>query len=280
MSLIDVESKTAKVDSRRPLAKVFGEDGYSIDVKLSDDELAELRRLTTEAWLKVILKASPDEVDRFRELGIENYHRLAHLLDHANLWTTHARTFDKAQADVIGSFAMFDMLSHEFPESSIIGAMPPYGDLGRPRINWRLVRPGDGTDLGPIHADYWFDAVLDGWRDEPGPDVKLKIWVPIFLEEGSTGFAYAPGSHLRQYPFERVHIGNGLYKPNLAEAELDRPLQTLRTPPGTAVLFNYNLVHRGANTSRATQTRVSMELTMNIPRDRLAALYGNVGRYH
>jgi len=280
VTLVDVESRTAKADPHRPLAKVFGDDGYSIDVKLSSDELAELRRLTTESWLAVIRQAAPDAVDRFGEIGIENYHQLSHLLDHANIWTTHARTFDRAQADIIGSFGIFDMLRREFPQTSIIGAMPPYGDLGRPRINWRLVRPGDGTDLGPIHADYWFEAVVDGWRGEPGPEVKLKIWVPIYLEEGSTGFAYVPGSHLRQYPFKRVHIGEGLYKPSLSESELDRPLQTLRTPPGTAVMFNYNLVHRGANTSQAKRTRVSMELTMNIPRDHLEALYGNVSRYH
>ena len=280
VTMMDVQSRAKPAPECGPLSKVFGNAGFSIDVKLQPDELAELRRMTTHSWLDVIRGVAPDSVNRFQELGIDRYHDLAHLLDHAHLWTTHARTFESSQVDVIGSFGIFDMLRREFPECTIISAMPPYGDLGRPRINWRLVRPGDGTDLGPVHADYWFDAVLDGWRDEPGPDVKLKIWIPIFLEPGATGFAYVPGSHLRQYPFRRVHIGDGLFKPNLPETELDQPLQTLPTPPGTAVMFNYNLVHRGANSSQATRTRVSMELTMNIPRDRVEELYGDVGRYH
>jgi hypothetical protein len=182
VSLIDAETANSQTLPRRALAKVFGSDGFSVDIKLAAHELTELRRLTTESWLEIIRQAAPDSVERFRELGIENYHRLSHLLDHANLWTTHARTFDSAQAGIIDSFAIFDTLRHEFPEATIIGAMPPYGDLGRPRINWRLVRPGDGTDLGPIHADYWFDAVLYGWRAESRPKVKLKNLIPIFLE--------------------------------------------------------------------------------------------------
>ena len=263
-----------------PLSKVFGDDGFSIDVKLAPGELTELRRLTTESWLDVIGKVAPEQVGQFRQLGIENYHQLSHLLDHANIWTTHARTFESSHVDVISSFGLFDMLKLEFPDYAISSAMPPYGDLGRPRINWRLVRPGDGTDIRPIHADYWFDAVLDGWRDEPGPTVKLKIWIPIFLEEGTTGFAFVPGSHLQQYPFRRVRVGDGSFKPDLREADLDRPLQTLPTPPGTAVMFNYNLIHRGANSSRATRTRVSMELAIDIPRAALEARYGNTGRFH
>ena len=273
-----VEGRAA--DIGRALSKVFGVDGVCADITLPSNELAELRRIVTDSWLAVVGNAAPEAVERFRELGIENYHQLSHLLDHAHVWTTHARTFESSQVDVIRSFGIFDLLKLEFPDYTISSAMPPYGDLGRPRINWRLVRPGDGTDIGPIHADYWFDAVLDGWRDEPGPTVKLKIWIPIFLEEGTTGFAFVPGSHLRQYPFRRVNVGEGLFKPDLREADLDQPLQTLPTAPGAAVLFNYNLVHRGANSGRATRTRVSMELTLNIPREQLQERFGNVSRYH
>jgi ectoine hydroxylase-related dioxygenase (phytanoyl-CoA dioxygenase family) len=147
--------------------------------------------------------------------------------------------------------------------------MPPYGDVGRPRINWRLVRPGDGIDIGPIHADYWFDAVLETWSDKPGELVRLKIWIAICLEAGVTGFAYVPGSHLKHYPFGKVRLADGAYKPDLHENKLDRPLETRDTPPGTAVLFNYNLVHRCANSSKATRNRVSMEFTLDIPRREL-----------
>lgn len=280
MSLTYRDFEARAVAVRGPLSKVFGGDGICHDVRLRSDELAALRRIVTDSWLGAIARVAPDSVQQFREIGIDGYHQLSHLLDHARLWTTHTRTLESTQVDIIRSFDLFEALQAEFPDCKISGAMPPYGDLGRPRINWRLVRPGDGTDIGPIHADYWFDAVLDGWRADPGPNVRLKIWIPIYLEEGTTGFAYVPGSHQRQYPFKRTHLGDGLFKPDLDEANLDRPLQTLPTPPGTAVMFSYNLVHRGANSGRATRTRVSMELTLNIPRAKFAARYGDVGQFH
>ena len=274
----DVETRPSSLCD--PLSMVFGDEGICSNVKLQADELAELRRIVMDSWLAAIAKSAPSAINQFRELGIENYHQLSHVLDHARLWTTHTRTFDSTQVDVIRSFEIFDRLKAEFPDSVISSAMPPYGDLGRPRINWRLVRPGEGTDIGPIHADYWFDAVLEGWRDEPGPIVKLKIWIPIFLEEGTTGLSFVPGSHLRHYPFRRVHIGEGLFKPDLDESDLDRPLQTLPTPPGAVVMFNYNLVHRGANSSRATQTRVSMETTVEIPRRAFDERYGDLSAFY
>jgi hypothetical protein len=280
MSLTELAKAARAVGAYGPLSKVFGDDGFSIDVKLRPEELTELRRLSTQAWLDVIGKAAPEKKAEFEKVGIENYHKLSHLLDHANIWTTHTRTFDKPAVDIICSFGLFNFLKAEFPNYVISSAMPPYGDLGRPRINWRLVRPGDGTDIGPIHADYWFHAVLDDWTGEPGPTVKLKIWIPICLEEGMTGFSFVPGSHLRRYPFRRVHVGDGNFKPDLSEADLDRPLQTLSTPPGTAVMFNYNLVHRGANSGRATRTRVSMELTIDIPRSEIETRYGNITLFH
>lgn len=263
-----------------PMPIVFGKQGICTDVSLTSAELAELRRLTTESWLDVIRKASPEAVPQFEAAGIEQYHELSHLVDHARIWTTTARTFDQAAVDTIRSFSLFDIFDRELPSYRIASSMPPYGDFGRPRVNWRLVRPGDGKDIGPIHADYWFDAVLDDWSDKPGKLVRLKIWIAICLEAGVTGFAYVPGSHLKQYPFRKVRLNDGAYKPDLHESELDRPLQTLDTPPGTAVLFNYNLVHRGANSSQATRSRVSMEFTLDIPRHALEERYGDMSAYY
>jgi hypothetical protein len=263
-----------------PMPIVFGKQGICPDVSLAPAELTELRRLTIDSWLGIIRKAAPETVPQFEKAGIEQYHRLSHLVDHASIWTTMARTFDQAAVEVIHSFSLFDIFDRALPSYRVTSSMPPYGDLGRPRINWRLVRPGDGTDIGPVHADYWFDAVLDNWSDRPGELVRLKVWIAICLEAAVTGFAYVPGSHLKQYPFDKIRLADGAYKPDLRESELDRPLETLDTPPGTAVLFNYNLVHRGANSSEATRTRVSMEFTLDIPRRELEQRYGDMSIYY
>jgi hypothetical protein len=263
-----------------PLSKVFGDAGLSIDVRLLPDELAELRRLTTRSWLDVIRKVAPERLKEFENIEIDQYHELSHLIDHARVWTSETRTFSAEVVDAVRSFSLFELFNRECPGYRICSEMPPYGDLGRGRMNWRLVRPGDGIDLGPIHADYWFEAVVDGWAGKPTDTLKVKIWIPIYLEPGLTGFAYLPRSHKMDLAFTRKPVGNSGYKPYFDPADLPSPLAKLDTPPGTAVLFNYNLVHQGANSTRATRTRVSMETTLEVSRRQLEQRYGDLGGYY
>jgi hypothetical protein len=255
------------------ISMVFGKQGYCDEIRLHSEELYILREITNESWLEVIHRTSPDKIKQFEENGIEEYHRLSHLVDHARVWTTQARTYSAKAVDVIRSFKIFDFFNDQFPGYRVSTAMPPYGDWGQTRINWRLVRPGKGVDLGPIHADYWFEAVMDGWRPDP-ETVRIKMWVPIYLELGLTGFAYLPGSHRMSLLFVRRRLPDGSMKPEFDEINLPAPLKTIFTPCGTVLLFNYSLVHRGANSDRATRTRVSMELTLEIPRGPLEERYG------
>jgi hypothetical protein len=258
------------------MSRVFGEEGYCDEMHLRPDELSTLRKITSETWLSVIRRVAPDKVKQFERNGIEQYHQLSHLIDHARIWSTQERTYPTEAVDEIRSFSVFDFFDREFPGYRISTAMPPYGDWGRTRINWRLVRPGKGLDLGPIHADHWFEAVIDGWRPDP-ETVRVKMWVPIHLELGLTGFAYLPGSHRMSLPFGRKSLADGSVKPEFDEANLPCPLKTMLTPCGTALLFNYSLVHRGENSDRATRTRVSMELTLELPRQPLEKRYGALG---
>jgi hypothetical protein len=280
MTLANIGAEMRDCRLHEALAKVFGHDGYSIDLKLRPDELAELRRLTTKSWLDVIRKAAPDRFAEFEAAGIEKYHSLSNLIDHASIWTTHTRTFTEEVVNTIRMFSLFDLFDRECPGYRITSEMSPYGDLGRARVNWRLVRPGDGTDLGPIHADYWFDAVLDGWKPEPGDAVSIKIWVPIYLEQGLTGFACLPGSHRQHFKFSKKLLPDGVYKPHFDRSDLTTSLKTLATPCGSAVLFNYNLVHQGANSPNATSTRVSMEMTLAVPRQSLGDRYGDLNIFY
>jgi hypothetical protein len=270
---------TTECLTAEPLASVFGEQGYCNEIQLREDELSTLRNLTTASWLAVIRRVAPQTMEQFAEGGIDQYHRLSHLLDHGRIWTTRARTYSVEAVDCIRSFSIFDLFDKECPNYRIGSAMPPYGDWGGPRINWRLVRPGAGVDLGPIHADYWFDAVLDGWQ--PDLDiVRLKIWIPIYLEPGLTGFAYLPRSHQYRLQFRRKLLPDGAVKPEFDKADLPTPLQTIPTPSGTVLLFNYSLVHQGANSDRACRTRVSMELTLELPRRPLEQRLGDLSAFN
>jgi hypothetical protein len=279
MSLTDVEVGKQAAHTHAALSNVFGNAGFSVDIRLRADELAELRRLTRESWLDVIRRAAPEKIAAFEEVGIDEYHRFSHLIDHPRIWTTEARTYSADAVNAIRCFSLFDYFDSTLPGYGISTVMPPYGDFGRSRINWRLVRPGDRLDLGPIHADFWFDAVLEKWTYDPAEIVRLKVWIPIYLEEGLTGFAYLPGSHFQKLEFVRKQQPDGAYKPYFDATMLPAPLKTLTTPCGTALMFNYNLIHQGANSERATRTRVSMEFTLDLPRAQMERRFGNLDAF-
>jgi hypothetical protein len=77
-----------------------------------------------------------------------------------------------------------------------------------------------------------------------------------------------------------VRTGEGVFKPDFSPSDLGRPLETLVISPGTTMMFSYNLIHRGANSGRATRSRVSVEMSLNLPRSDVEALCGDISRYH
>ncbi len=243
--------------------RIFGEDGYALGLRLTWSELATLRALTTETWLGVLGRATPERVGEFSERGMDRYHDLAHLVDHGSLWTTKARSYGAEAVEVISHFSIFDMFRQEFGECRVSTRMPPYGDLGRPRMYWRLVRPGTDADTGPMHADHWFDAVI-GDPDSIPPDVvQVKVWIAIYCEPGITGMRGVPGSHRREWRFRTKHK-DGAIKPDFDENLIDMPVVVFDTHPGDAILFGYDFVHGGFNSAEARRTRVSMEFTLQI----------------
>ena len=105
--LMDDGQQTRSASSRGPLSKVFGDDGFSIDIKLRPDELTELRRLTTQAWLDVISHVRPRRStnsggsESRTIITFASYRSWAYLDDpHADLRS--------GQVDVIRCFNLFD----------------------------------------------------------------------------------------------------------------------------------------------------------------------------
>ena len=127
MNLLYRDFGTRATELMGALAKVYGTAGICYDVKLSSDELAVLRGVVTESWLNAIRQVAPDKVEQFRKLGIDNYHHLSHLLDHARLWTTHTRTLTVEQVDMfIRSFGLFKSIpSGRFQRQESICPCPP-----------------------------------------------------------------------------------------------------------------------------------------------------------
>lgn len=125
---------------------------------------------------------------------------------HDKLWSTHNRTFSADQVEIIRSTSLFRLFHDAFGECRFATGMPPYGDLGRERINWRLVRPGRDVDIGAIHADYWFDAVLPGWADGPSDWVKNQDLDPTLRRGWSDGICRATAIAEDEFA---IHVADG-----------------------------------------------------------------------
>ena len=88
-------------------------------------------------------------------------------------------------------------------------------NLGRPNIYWRLVRPQEKGDIGPLHRDSWFWELNDDFPTPKYDFYRLKVWLPIFTEIGLNGLLLEPFSQKRvdiKWSGEKRH---GINKPTL-----------------------------------------------------------------
>jgi hypothetical protein len=246
-------------------SKVFDMPGYSRDVKLGPEELALFRSAITDQWLSVIEQHHPELAPQFRQVGIQNYHQLAHLVDHEGLWPKQNRCLPKVSCEHIKALPFLQTLREEFGDFELSEVF--YGnthEADREEIYWRLVRPNTVTDVGSLHADKWFHKIMgmDNRAFPPG-STTVKIWIPIYSEPGKNGLMIAPNSHHREWRYHAVARGRDM-KPNIDEDIATIGAELMLTDPGNMLLFNEGTLHGGA-LNRGNETRVSVEITMVFP---------------
>lgn len=256
---------TLESDSWAGLADVFGDSGYSSDFCLSDVELTAIRELMRDQWLERISQLSPEELPHFQDISPHDYHEFSHLLPHDDLWTYKHRHFSENAVARIKSFGIFDIFREAFPNFRFTGRNPPHEDLGRTRMVWRIVRPGAGRDVGPCHADYWFDAAQTFSTDYPVDAVPVKLWIPLWNDPGETGLSVVYGSHQRAWEFGG-EVRDGVVKPTFVPDAEMREEVLVDVAPGSMLVFSDRLLHRGVNSNNATRTRVSVEIVMLVPK--------------
>jgi hypothetical protein len=242
--------------------KVFGSDGYSLDLYLSDEELLGFRQLVRSQWLEVILKNSPDALPAFKNLAMEQYHTQAHLLDHESVWPKANRILPLESLQPLRQMAFMQRLAEVFGPFDISDE----DDVGREEIYWRIVRPNAPADVGPLHADAWFWELGPPGK-LPAGKIRVKIWIALVCEPGLNGLRLAPGSHLKDWRYhgEKRH---GIMKPVFDEKEETIGAELIPTAAGQAIVFNDRLLHGGA-LNRGNKTRVSAEFTLLVDESNL-----------
>lgn len=226
--------------------------GYVWGRGLLPNELEEVKGFLINQWIDVITKSSPEHASIFKHNGIERYHELAHLVDHASLWTKSSRMFSKKVVDKILNMTLVRNLESIYGPIEIVDEE----NIGYEEIDWRLVRPNEYTDVGPFHADSWFLALGHGVTPPAGKRA-IKIWVAIITEPGKNGLKVVPYSQKRSWRYHG-EFRHGFVKPQIDEDESQLNAVLLPTQPGDVVIFHDDLLHAGA-LNLGQMTRVSME---------------------
>lgn len=174
-------------------AEIQGQNGYSLNLKLSPTELTTIQQMIRVQWLYRLQLLVPDQVHQFDQIGIERYHELAHLVDHAEVWPKTTRVFPREAISLIKKMDFFKRLTNEVGDFVISDEE----NFGWENIYWRLVRPGN-ADFGSLHQDKWFWEIGEYGKVPDYPHERLKIWIAIHTVTGKNGLRVMPGSHQKK----------------------------------------------------------------------------------
>jgi hypothetical protein len=239
------------------LERLYGEDGYFRGITFSDVELATMRAIIRKKWLQNLSRLDPRNIDLFGATATDQYHRIAHLIDHQRAWIKDSRIFNRNEVEEILALPFFRALEEyvgPFEVADIEG-------LGHPEIYWRLVRPDEAGDVAGAHADAWFYEYTNELTQEQQKGL-VKVWVAMHVEPGKSGLSVLPGSHKVEWP-NRSELRHGRKKPVLGVPQETLALVTLDTAPGEAVVFNTRLLHAGV-AHTGGHSRISIEFAIRL----------------
>ena len=190
--------------------QIFGDKGFSADMRLQEQELALFRKLISDQWLSTIAQAHPELEDEAATVGIQNYHLLTDRLDHRKIWPKSTRVLPQESVEQIKRLPFIGRLREEFGDFSISDIYDTHQHHGHEEIYWRLVRPNEEGDVGPLHADTWFHGAFNsGYGMFPDDVVTVKIWTAVHCEAGKNGLVLAAGSHRKEWK-HHIETVNGL----------------------------------------------------------------------
>src|SRR3989338_165855 len=177
--------------------EIDGLIGYSLGLKLEKQDLLRVKEFIETQWNKQLCHVIPQHVDKFLDFGIERYHELSYLLQHNTVWSKLNRILPLQAVSEIREMSFMKRLSREFGEFSISDEE----GVGWEEMYWRLVRPNQTQDVGPLHADKWFWDLGHGIT--PSGVKRVKVWIAIVCEPYRNGLCVVPGSHLREWHYHK-----------------------------------------------------------------------------
>lgn len=248
---------------------LVGPLGYHLGVSMDGAELSELRRRIHGHWLSVIERECPDQATSIAEWPLNRYHEVSERLDHKRLWPKVNRILGRDDLSWLRASRFFAGLEKAFGSFQISNEEGVQAE----EVYWRLVRPGQPSDVGPLHADAWFWALGHG-KLPPGK-ARVKLWLSVYAPSEVSGFIFVSGSHRKDWRYVG-ELRDGIRKPvfDVEQAAIDP--QPFFAKAGDAIIFHDRLLH-GGSTSEGL-TRVSVEFTMLVDEQRYPGLMGPVSQ--
>ncbi len=124
---------------------------------------------------------------------------------------------------------------------------------GRPEVYFRVVRPSKSSDVGQLHADVWFDKLLN--IDYEGKRA-FKTWTLLWGDSSNPGLQFFQFDEdlLGKYVVVVDSQGNKAFNSLINT----RPAVNLNMNEGDSFLFDHLTLHQGI--SHRSVTRVSVEI--------------------
>jgi hypothetical protein len=240
--------------------------GFCLE-QLTSAELEFVRERIAEQYLQRLATLQPALVPLARERGIARYHTLPITFDHGQSWPKPTRLLDPRHVADFSRMGFFRRIRAQVGPSAVIS---------HDELNWRLVRPNQPSDIGPLHADKWFWDAGYGYGSMPAGFDRFKIWIAVHTEPGANGLCVKSHSHRREWK-HHFEEKDGVRKPVFDEDPATVGMELLPIAAGGMVMFHDEMLHGGV-VNRGSTCRVSIELTVLFDRAEALARAGTMRR--
>ena len=189
-----------KGDCIKKIKKLFEDIGYIVNYKKlnsSDFGCAQSRE-------RVYIVCTKDNIFNFEDIKYKPKVNLNSIIDYANKDTKINSAFCKKILQLHKESPIFgckigdkrggknNIHSWDIKLKSFFGeiSISDEENLGYGNIYWRLVRPNEFSDIGPIHRDSWFWELNKNFPRPNFPFQRIKVWIAIETEAGKIGRAH------------------------------------------------------------------------------------------
>ena len=221
-----------------------------------DSEILNLISKSIENSLQELLDSKNIRFNNKKHVSIINSYKYISNSEWISLFNKKSRTLKKGYAlPIINYFTKY--------LEALLECKVEISDdllLGFPCLSFRIVRPLQPKDVGPLHADQWFiDIGVQPVRNPKFKSQLIKFWMPVYVKAETSNLLVIPKSHKNKekykYSIEKTH--NGL-KPIISKKIKKTETIMIKNENGSPIIFNMDLIHGGA-LNKSKKCRVSLE---------------------